>query len=146
MVAGPQSGTVNNMQCDGFLSYNEGCNVNSNNVASYGTGFNNNGGGMFATKWNSNYIQTWFFPRGSVPSDITSGTRQPRRWGIPQSSFQGGPSCNIDTHFMNQSLVFYTTFCGDWAGNVWGGDTVCSTLPSSCIDYVAGNPSAFSNT
>lgn len=46
---------------------------------------------------------------------------------------------------MNQNLVFDTTFCGDWAGNVWSGDPVCSGYASSCVNYVAGNASAFSN-
>lgn len=146
MLPGPQSGIVNSIQCDSFLNDNEGCNVNSTSIASYGSEFNNIGGGVYATEWNSNYIKTWFFPRGSVPSDIISGTPQPWWWGTPQSSFQGGAYCDIDTHFMNQSVVFDTTFCGDWAGNVWGDNAVCSSLASSCVNYVAGNPSAFSNT
>jgi hypothetical protein len=81
-----------------------------------------------------------------VPSDITSGTPTLSGWGTPQSYFQGGSGCNIDTHFANQNLIFDTTFCGDWAGNAWGGDSVCAALNSSCVNYVAGNPSAFGNT
>lgn len=146
MTAGTQSGTTNGLNCDGSQNGNTGCGISSSNTASYGTGFNNVGGGVYATEWTSTYIQTWFFPRGSIPNDITTGSPIPSGWGIPQSSFQGGSGCNIDTHFMNQNLVFDTTFCGDWAGNVWGGDSVCSGLASSCVNYVAGNPSAFANT
>jgi hypothetical protein len=137
MTQGTQYGSTNSMQCDGSLNRNSGCSVNANSSASYtyGTPSNSNGGGVYATEWTSNYIQTWFFPKGSVPNDITSETSRP-----------SGSSCNIDTHFMNQSLVFDTTFCGDWAGGVWEGDPVCSTLANTCANYVAGNLSAFSNT
>lgn len=148
MTQGTQYGTTNSMQCDGSQNGNSGCSINANNSAlyTYGTPFNSNGGGVYATEWTSNHIQTWYFPKGTVPSDITSGNPNPSGWGTPQSSFQGGSSCDIDTHFLNQSLVFDTTFCGDWAGNAWGGDSVCSGLASTCVDYVAGNASAFSNT
>lgn len=146
MTAGPQSGTTQGLNCDGSQNGNEGCGIASNDATSYGTGFNNVGGGVYATEWTSNYIQTWFFPRNSIPADITSGSPNPSGWGTPQSSFQGGSGCNIDSHFANQHLVFDTTFCGDWAGNVWGQDSVCTSLSSSCVNYVAGNPSAFTNT
>lgn len=104
MTQGTQYGTTNSEQCDGSLNGNSGCSVNANSTAlyTYGTPFNNIGGGVYATEWTSNYIQTWFFPKGSVPSDITSGNPNPSGWGTPQSSFQGGSSCDIDTHFMNQ--------------------------------------------
>lgn len=38
-----------------------------------------------------------------------------------------------------------TTFCGDWAGAVFGSDPNCKNLASSCTNYVAANPSAFKN-
>jgi hypothetical protein len=41
--------------------------------------------------------------------------------------------------------VFDTTFCGDWAGNVWSGDAVCSSQASSCQSFVQDNPSAFTD-
>jgi hypothetical protein len=39
--------------------------------------------------------------------------------------------------------VFDTTFCGDWAGNVWSGDAVCRSQAPSCQPFVQNNPSAF---
>lgn len=39
--------------------------------------------------------------------------------------------------------VFDTTFCGDWAGNVWSGDAVCRSQAPSCQSFVQNNPSAF---
>lgn len=41
-------------------------------------------------------------------------------------------------------IVFDTTFCGDWAGNVWGSSATCSKLASTCEAYVGANPAAFS--
>ena len=148
MTAGTQSGTVQNLQCDGTQDNGAGCGVESNNPVSYGTGFNSIGGGVYATEWTSNYIQTFFFPRNAIPSDITSGAPNPSGWGTPQSSFQGGSTCNIDAEFTNQNLVFDTTFCGDWAGNqyVWAADPVCLGLAPTCIDFVAGNPTAFAHS
>lgn len=144
MTQGSMSGSVNSLNCDGTQNSGTGCNMQSNNANSYGTGFNNAGGGVYATEWTSNHISYWYFPRNSIPSDITAGTPNPSGWGTPQASYLGGSSCNIDSHFSNNSLVFDTTFCGDWAANVWSNDATCSKLASSCVNYVAANPSAFS--
>lgn len=38
--------------------------------------------------------------------------------------------------------VFDTTFCGDWAGAVWGSGS-CASKAASCTDFVANNPGAF---
>lgn len=146
MTAGTQSGTVNGMQCDVSLTSNSGCSSHSNNQTSYGDGFNNIGGGIYATEWTSEYIKVWFFPRNNIPHDITNGAPDPKTWNSPQASFIGASGCNLDTHFMNHNIIFDTTFCGDWAGNVWIYDSACSALASSCIDYVAGNPAAFQNS
>jgi hypothetical protein len=62
-------------------------------------------------EWTSSYIRTFFFPRGSVPSDITSGSPNPSGWGTPAALFEG--NCNIDSHFGAQqivSLTYYSSF------------------------------------
>lgn len=146
MTTGTQSGTLTTNQCDGTQNDNTGCQMHSNSASSYGKGFNAANGGVYATEWTSTAIKIWFFPRSSIPADITAGAPTPAGWGTPQAFFQGGSGCDIDTHFSSQSLVFDTTFCGDWAGNAWAGDATCSKLASSCVDYVAANPSAFVNT
>nr|ANC68156.1 endo-beta-1,3-1,4-glucanase [Evansstolkia leycettana] len=122
-------------------STNAGCSIDSTSSQSYGTGFNNAGGGVYATEWTSNGISIWFFPRGSIPADISSGSPDPSTWGTPAASF-GGSGCDIDSHFGAQQIVFDTTFCGDWAGNVWSSGS-CASLAGTCQDYVANNPSAF---
>ena len=54
-----------------------------------------------------------------------------------------GDGCNIPSHFGEHQIVFDTTFCGDWAGAVWGSSG-CANRASSCNDFVANNPGAFS--
>ncbi|GKZ31215.1 hypothetical protein AbraIFM66950_011470 [Aspergillus brasiliensis] len=121
-------------------SSNAGCGITDPDATSYGTAFNANGGGVFATEWTSDAISIWFFGRGSIPDDIDSGNPDPDSWGTPVATFQG--DCDIDSHFDGLQIIFDTTFCGDWAGNVWGSGS-CASVASSCTDYVANNPEAF---
>ncbi|KAM0317715.1 hypothetical protein ACHAO8_002268 [Botrytis cinerea] len=114
-------------------------------ASTYGESFNSNGGGIYATEWTSDHIKIWFFPRNAIPFDIKRGTPEPRFWPKPQAIFQGSSFCNIDNHFANQSLVFDTTFCGDFAGGVWANDGgICSQGGDlTCEQFVAENPDAF---
>ncbi|KAE8351844.1 concanavalin A-like lectin/glucanase domain-containing protein [Aspergillus coremiiformis] len=120
---------------------NAGCGIKDNSAQSYGNGFNNAGGGVYATEWTGEAISIWFFPRASIPGDIMSGNPNPSAWGIPSARFAG--ACNIDSHFNNLQIVFDTTFCGDWAGGIWGRGSCASK--GSCNDWVANNPSAFAD-
>ena len=62
-----------------------GCTVFANTAKSYGTGFNNAGGGVYALRWTSDEIKVWLFPGTSAPADIRSGgTPNPNGWGTPQ--------------------------------------------------------------
>jgi hypothetical protein len=49
----------------------------------------------------------------------------------------------MDSHFAQQTLIFDTTFCGDWGSNVWSSDSVCKNLGPTCSGYVASNPGVF---
>ncbi|PWY87009.1 hypothetical protein BO70DRAFT_378613 [Aspergillus heteromorphus CBS 117.55] len=121
-------------------SSNAGCGIDATNTDTYGTGFNANGGGVYATEWTSEAISIYFFARGSIPSDITDGSPKPASWGTPLAKYKG--SCDIDEHFSGMQIIFDTTFCGDWAGAVWSTST-CASKASTCTDYVQNNPSAF---
>lgn len=122
-------------------SKNAGCAITSNTSLTFGTDFNNAGGGVYATEWTSQFIKIWFFPRGSFPSDIASASPSPsENWGPPTSMFSG--DFNMDDHFKNLSLVFDTTFCGDWAGNTWNSSS-CASLAPTCEEYVSNFPAAF---
>ncbi|KAJ9497236.1 hypothetical protein LTR99_001970 [Exophiala xenobiotica] len=139
------SGSISTSNC--FVNapgqaMNAGCQIlASNDGASYGTQFNQGQGGVYATEWTSSDISIWFFPRSGIPSDISSGTPDPSTWGSPMGSFEGG--CQIDEFFSNHQIVFDTTFCGDWAGNVWSTDATCGSKASTCQDFVQNNPSEF---
>ncbi|TVY48138.1 Endo-1,3(4)-beta-glucanase [Lachnellula occidentalis] len=123
-----------------------GCGMTTVDSSNYGTGFNAGGGGVYAMEWTSTAINVYFFPRAAgIPSDITSGSPNPANWTKPIAAFSGS-GCDIDQHFMNHNLVFDTTFCGQWAGEVWGANSKCSALASTCNAYVAGNPTAFASS
>jgi hypothetical protein len=144
---GAFSGSLETANCDVSAAgqpTNAGCSIRSADDSSFGSGFNSNGGGVYATEWTSEAVSIWFFPRGAIPSDITSGSPDPSGWGLPQGQFTGG--CDIDDKVRNQQLVFDVTFCGDWAGGVWSTDSTCSAKASTCQDFVQNNPSAFQDT
>ncbi|RMZ76159.1 hypothetical protein DV738_g5121, partial [Chaetothyriales sp. CBS 135597] len=123
---------------------NAGCGIGSSATTSYGDGFNNANGGVYATEITSDGISIWHFPRASIPSDITSGSPDPSGWGEASASFSG--DCDFSSHFKSMQIVFDTTFCGDWAGNVWSSDATCSAQASTCQDYVQNNPSDFQDS
>ncbi|KAI4267217.1 MAG: hypothetical protein L6R38_008359 [Xanthoria sp. 2 TBL-2021] len=120
---------------------NKGCPVKG---GAFGDGFNLNKGGIYAMEWTKDAIKIWFFSSGQQPGDILGKSPDPTKWANPVSTFQGGSSCNIDSHFKDQQIVFDTTFCGDWAGKEWSKDNVCSVKAPTCEEYVRNNPKAFS--
>jgi hypothetical protein len=137
------SGAITTPNCDVNAAgqpTNAGCQIASSDGRSYGSGFNAIGGGVYATEWTSDAIRVWFFPRGSIPSDASGSNPNPAGWGTPMAMFSGG--CNIDSSFQNQQIVFDTTFCGDWAGNVWSSSS-CAAQAPTCQAFVQNNPSAF---
>ncbi|KAJ9157526.1 Tat pathway signal sequence [Pleurostoma richardsiae] len=87
---------------------------------------------------------------GITPANVTvsatnssSSGVDPSAWGTPLVTFVGGSTCDIESHFANQNMVFNIALCGDWAGEVFSQDATCSALASTCDEYVAANPSAF---
>lgn len=128
-------------------SGNTGCGVSTTNTNAYGTGFNAVGGGVYAMQWASSGIYVWFWQRDAIPEDIASGgIPNIQSWGTPVATFESGNGgCDIDTAFKNNNIVFDTTFCGGWAGNVWSSSSECSALASTCTQYVGENPAAFTD-
>ena len=121
---------------------NSGCGVSDQDANVYGSGFNNNGGGVYAMEWTSSSIKAWFWPRNAIPGDVSSGSPNPSSWGTPFAN--QADNCDISTHFAQHNMVFDTTFCGDWAGSVFASDPVCgSQAGGNCQTYVASNPGAF---
>ena len=131
--------------CQGSL----GCHIKPEKTSNnnYGTNLNNGEGGVYAVEWTSEKIDIWFFPRHSgLPWDSLGPNPNPAAWGPATASFVGGSGCNIDSHFKDHHIVFDTTFCGDWAGSVWGQDSTCSALGGSCQAYVQNHPEAFADS
>jgi Glycosyl hydrolases family 16 len=120
---------------------NEGCMITDSDNTTYGNSFNLNGGGVYATEWNSVGIKIWFFPRNAVPAGLNSSNPEPSEaWGAPKAAFAG--DFKVDDHFKDLNIVFDTTFCGQWAGKVWANST-CAALAPTCEEFVTKNPSAF---
>lgn len=122
-----------------------GCQSRITQPNSFGSSFNANGGGVYATLWDLDLgFKTWFFSRTKdIPSDILNNTPNPSLWGVPDVHLPFGKFCP-GSHFSNHSLTFDLTFCGEWAGDVWGSTPSCSHLASNCINFVRNNPAAFS--
>ncbi|KAK4168711.1 glycoside hydrolase [Cladorrhinum sp. PSN259] len=131
---------------------NSGCGQETQSASNYGAGFNSLGGGYYVMEWTQSAISVWFFPRRSSEAaqlinaltntthgniDITSSL------GQPLATFVGGSNCSISDHFADHSIVFDTTFCGDWAGQVWQSDSACSALAQTCEEWVGQNPEKF---
>jgi len=130
------TGSVTNLNCDSSGSSNAGCGFSDPDSRSYGHGFNDIAGGVYAVEWTNDGIKGWFFPRGEIPSDITSSQPDPSSWGTPVA-FWSSDSCDISQHFYSHSLTLDTTLCGDWAGAAFS-----ATCSGSCADAVA-DPSNF---
>ncbi|KAF2224318.1 concanavalin A-like lectin/glucanase domain-containing protein [Elsinoe ampelina] len=122
---------------------NQGCSVAAPSTNTYGKGLNQIQGGVYAVAWQKAQIRVWFFPRGAIPADISAANPKPANWGKPLSIFSGG--CNIPQFFKDHQIVFDTTFCGDWAGNVWGQSGCQTSQYPTCQSFVSNNPGAFKN-
>jgi len=138
--AGGQSGAITaNADC-GAGGGAVGCGVFNTNPAGWGSAFNAAGGGVYAMEWTGSAIQIWYWPQGQVPDDIESGAPYPESWGQPVANWVG---CNFGALMDNMNIIINTSFCGNWAGAVWGASS-CSSLASQCYQYVAANPQAYS--
>lgn len=57
-------------------------------------------------------IKVFFFERGSIPSDIASGSPNPTGWGNP-NAFWPATDCNPFQYFKQHTFIFDTTlWCG----------------------------------
>ncbi|THH17007.1 hypothetical protein EW146_g3741 [Bondarzewia mesenterica] len=133
-----QSNGQPNLDCQGG-STNPGCGITEWSRASYGPTFDSQGGGVFAMKWDQDGIAVWGFYRVAVPQDIEDGSPNPANWGIPVAML-AQDNCDPLTYFVNHSIIFDITFCGDWAGNSYA----TSGCPGTCSDRIM-DPGNFVN-
>lgn len=141
---------VGGTNCAANETGNQGCGVRILDPTSFGPGFNNNGGGVYAMLWDDTGIAVFFFPRQSIPSDITSGNPDPSSWGLPNAKWPSS-SCSPFQFFKDHVAIFDTTLCGEWAGSVWsnsglpGQEQSCAqrTGEASCSTFVLNNGGSF---
>ncbi|KAJ7655288.1 glycoside hydrolase family 16 protein [Mycena polygramma] len=144
------SAVTGGTDCAAATSGNAGCGMREPTDVSFGTGFNGNGGGVYAMKWTSAGISVYFFPRDSVPADITAGAPQPKSWGLPFANWPAS-DCDPWKYFYTHVAIFDTTLCGDWAGSAWttsgapGQATSCAARTgfSTCEAFVQGSGASF---
>ncbi|THU85086.1 hypothetical protein K435DRAFT_783462 [Dendrothele bispora CBS 962.96] len=124
---------------DTDCSTGTGCLVQETKPNSFGSGFANTGGGVFALQMDVSGIYMWFWSRPDVPPSIaganSTSTLDLSDWGAPSAAYPAA-GCDISKYFQAQQLVIDTTLCGDWAGVP---DIYASTCPNTCISNVIGN-------
>lgn len=140
---------VGGTDCAALTTGNQGCGIRASTNNSFGVGFNANGGGVYAMKWDTTGVAVYFFSRGSVPADISAGAPEPDTWG-PALARWPAASCAPFKFFNDHNAIFDTTLCGDWAGAVWndagipGQEQSCArrTGFSTCQAFVQASGSA----
>ncbi|CED84840.1 glycoside hydrolase family 16 protein [Phaffia rhodozyma] len=145
------TGSFVNTNCASYATSNQGCGQReSASHQAYGEPFNQNGGGVYAMKWDTSGISVYFFPRNAIPADITQGVPLPETWGTPMGNFPS-TSCEPFKFFKDHHTIINTTFCGDWANSDWwtagsagnGQSCAAKTGYNSCSDYVLNNGDKF---
>jgi hypothetical protein len=140
-----ETGTALHSNCYNASSSNAGCGVKGE-ANTFGPAFNAAGGGIYAMELREAGIRTWFFGRDSIPSDLAasgltagSASPDPSTWtGHPLADFPS-TSCDISSHFKNQSIITNIDLCGQWAGlsQYYAEESGC---PGTCVEYVSTQP------
>lgn len=133
------TGQVLGTDCYSSASADAGCAVEDTDTRSFGYGFNNAEGGVFALLWdNSSGMSVWHFARSEIPADLTAQTPNPSTWSTP-AGFWSAQSCDISANFHDHQMVIDTTICGNWAGSSYsssGCPGTCSEMVANATNYV----------
>ncbi|KAK2462476.1 hypothetical protein APHAL10511_005446 [Amanita phalloides] len=138
-----QTGQSLSLDCNTAVNYNQGCGVQFSQPNSYGTDFNNNGGGFYMMQRSEYGVHVWLRQLWDLPWGVAEGAERLSVnlfWEPPDVTFDF-TSCDYLEHFDDHAMIFDLTFCGDWAGNAFATSGCPST---NCTSYVDDNPSAFS--
>lgn len=118
--------TVAGTNCAASQTGNQGCGIRSPSGNSLGATFNSAGGGVYASKFITDFKQVWvfmmilivkwddsgiliyFFSRNSIPQDITNGAPDPDSWGTPQARWASS-TCNPYKFFVDHVAILDTT-------------------------------------
>ncbi|KAH9820068.1 family 16 glycoside hydrolase [Melampsora americana] len=120
--------------CDATKTDDQGCGLRDRNKTSFGEPFNAQDGGLHVLEWTTDSIKIYFFDRGNIPDDLSSGTpsRSSSSWGEPRAKFKGSGDQSISDYFKDHVLVVNTNLCGKWPEAVWKTDTTYAGQSKSC--------------
>ncbi|CAE6462578.1 unnamed protein product [Rhizoctonia solani] len=137
------TGKIVSTDCYNNTNGNQGCIIQMPDN-SYGEAFARNGGGVYAVEWSStgNGIRAWFFPRASIPADMTSANPDPSTWGTPTAAWPES-GCDSSKFFGPQRLIINISICGAYAGSASVFEATCPNQ-GSCLDLVR-NPRNYDN-
>ena len=134
--------TVMNTNCSSSPSSNTGHGgaafLDTSN-SSFGQGFANAGGGVFALLWNNDGLRILHFELQSIPSDVNSGDPDPDSWPTP-NAILSADNCTIVSFFSPQTLIIDITLCGGWENS----DYPYSGCPGTCTQQVTTGSNYFS--
>ncbi|KAG8758153.1 hypothetical protein FRC11_004041 [Ceratobasidium sp. 423] len=137
------TGKIVSNDCYNNTNGNQGCIIQMPDN-SFGESFARNGGGVYAVEWSStgNGIRAWFFPRSSIPADLTNANPDPSTWGTPTAAWPES-GCNSSKFFGPQTLIINISICGAFAGAASVFESTCPNQ-GSCLDLVR-NPRNYDN-
>jgi hypothetical protein len=75
-------------------------------VGTLGKAFNNEGGGVWATRIEADGIKAWHFLRGNIPSDCLSAQPDPTNW-TSLVLHLGAGRCDMSTAFQRMKIVLH---------------------------------------
>ncbi|CAE7181777.1 unnamed protein product, partial [Rhizoctonia solani] len=137
------TGKIVSNDCYNNTNGNQGCIIQMPDN-SFGEAFGRNGGGVYAVEWSStgNGIRAWFFPRSSIPADMSSANPDPSTWGTPTAAWPES-GCDTSKFFGPQTLIINISICGAYAGSTSVFESTCPNQ-GSCLDLVR-NPRNYDN-
>lgn len=124
--------------------------VNKWGSNSFGYGFNQSKGGIYAFEFDkSGVLNIWFWSRSeNIPTgqgSPLSSNPDPKTWKSPIALWtvldkQNGVSLPLKNLFKDGfDLVLNTALCGSWVGSVWNGSQ-CRNIAHTCEQYFGNNP------
>lgn len=136
------NGGTLSQQCEDGTNY-DGCG-NTMKTNSYGKGFNDRNGGVYATWLDADFIKIYWWNRANIPKDIKAGRPDPSGWGTPATQFLKGSGCDPSKYFKGLTIIVNISLCGDNINQeIWDDECRQLTGVKTCDSYVANNPKAF---
>ncbi|KAF7296787.1 GH16 domain-containing protein [Mycena indigotica] len=139
-----QTGRILSTNCESVSGTNKnGCITEETKPNSFGKGFAQAGGGVFALQIDVTGIFMWFWTRAEIPKSITSSTSTSTLdltdWGNPSAAYPA-VSCNVTEFFKPQNIILDITLCGLFAGALYS-----RTCPGNCVnDNIIGSGAGYS--